>query len=491
MKIKDLERVIFTPGVCRESLTSDYYDVDNTIVVGVTGSGKTTTMQAIMDSIIDSNEPEQFSLMYVDLHTHRSNPFCNENRIIPCMSLMREIYNEEGTYKEKVQNFLKRLMEIHEYALCGSGVRFDGKRISTRLIIAIDGFEMLDKQYQELVFAIMKKSKCIKFILGMQSIGCCKRYLYLVPYRIVTRSTDEVSNEVLHCNLGHTQADLFGTCWFHDIRKPGQYKKYVVEYLPVSYINRALKVNAGYTKGNIVANAFKEKLDDPKICIELLANQYKTTPENLITAYIEKNLHEFDKYTDEESIAIFNELQDELSKEGFNSIGPVSVHNTAVVSRVLAERLEVDHQCYLKPMDLTQSLIIAIKAGILEDLKREGIIFGKVVRGKTNKNSASIIEYMKKSILKNGFPHLSKPEERSEAEPQLDYSMSALSEMCNTLTVNAAKKCVDSIPEDFDDYPEVYKKKYINYLNEKFGEELISRLMEDRAIRLSSGKEHI
>ena len=48
MKIKDLERVIFTPGVCRESLTSDYYDVDNTIVVGVTGSGKTTTMQAIM-----------------------------------------------------------------------------------------------------------------------------------------------------------------------------------------------------------------------------------------------------------------------------------------------------------------------------------------------------------------------------------------------------------------------------------------------------------
>ena len=58
MKMKDKEQIIFTPGLDSRSLKMDYYDIDNMVIVGTTGSGKTTALNAIVKSMIESNSSE-------------------------------------------------------------------------------------------------------------------------------------------------------------------------------------------------------------------------------------------------------------------------------------------------------------------------------------------------------------------------------------------------------------------------------------------------
>ena len=266
MKIKDFERVIFTPGLCRQSLTSDYYEVENTVVVGTTGSGKSTLMQAIAKSIIDSNDASQFNLAYFDMYDKEESPLCNPNRIMPCMQIMKCIREEAFAcldYNDRVSQFLAYLPMLAKFGM--STVDEDEYHAGMRdsmLIVIIDGFDKLGDFYRDAVFATMKLTNRIKFILGLQSSVLVRDYLDLIPYRIVTRAhSPKDSDKVLGCNLGYTQADAWGTCWFKDERNPFIYKKYEVEYIPNSFLNRVTKVYAsGYKNTNSIVVDYENML---------------------------------------------------------------------------------------------------------------------------------------------------------------------------------------------------------------------------------------
>lgn len=265
MKVKGLERVIFTPGLCRQSLTSDYYEMENTVVVGTTGSGKTTLMQAIAKSIIDSNDACNFNMAFFDLYGYNYNPICNSNRILPCMDIMHFLFGPEFeglSYEQKVEQFIAHLPLMAKWEMPDVYDTEASPEERGFLVVMIDGFDRLDKFYQDAVFATMKLSNKIKFIIGVQSSVTVREYLDEIPYRIVTKSiTPGDSDIVLGCNLGYTQADDYGTCWFKDERNPYIYKKYSIECIPNSLLNKMMKVYSGYAKGlNISRRAFRDSV---------------------------------------------------------------------------------------------------------------------------------------------------------------------------------------------------------------------------------------
>ena len=250
MRMKDYKRVIFTPGLSRESLTSDYYAVDNMVIAGATGSGKTTTIQGIVKSIMDNNEPEEYSLMYIDMKGYASNPMCNTNRIIPSMSLMYTMQEDiiRTDYKERAEQFIRHLAMVAQCPSTESENESDLRFNDKFLIVVIENFEHLDSLERNLVFTIMSTCEYIKFILSVQDADAVKDYMELFSYRIATRLTTALASDIiLGCNLGYKQADRFGTCWFYYDKVPGIYRKYRVRCVSQPLLNRFMKAQSGYS----------------------------------------------------------------------------------------------------------------------------------------------------------------------------------------------------------------------------------------------------
>lgn len=264
MKVKDIERVIFTPGLSRESLTSDYYAIDNTVIVGTTGTGKTTTTQAIVKSILDSNEPDTYSLLYLDMTGHETNPLCNTNRILSSMTLMR--YMKESfpfdTYAERAEQVI-RMLSIAMWWSSRKVPSYDEgepERPPKLLVLVIDGFDALDELEQKLVFTMMKACPFVKVIASAQTAKTFKDFLDLFEYKIVTKVHNALDSDiVLGCNLGYKQADKYGSCWFTSESVPGFYRKYGVKMMSTSLLNRYMKTQAGY-EGAV--NSIVEDVED-------------------------------------------------------------------------------------------------------------------------------------------------------------------------------------------------------------------------------------
>lgn len=295
MKVKDIERVIFTPGLGRESLTSDYYAVDNMVIVGATGSGKTTTTQAIVKSIIDSNEPDHYSLVYIDMKSHDSNPMCNTNRIIPTMTLMKYLKESplEWDYKERVVQFVRHLTLLTWWA--SRDITGDPDAISMPakcLIVVIEEFELLPLLERTLVLTMMKACPCVKFILSSQNSYCFRDYMDLFEYRIVTRAADALtSDDILGCNLGYKKADEYGSCWFYCGTTPGVYKKYRVKATPASLLNRLMKAQSGYS-GQVNPVVLDDAwYQDNKELVSEYFRSYVGADFGIFDAYIHKELY--------------------------------------------------------------------------------------------------------------------------------------------------------------------------------------------------------
>lgn len=294
MRMKDYKRVIFTPGLSRESLTSDYYAVDNMVIAGITGSGKTTTIQGIVKSIMDNNDPEEYSLMYIDMSDCTSNPMCNTKRILPTMSLMYSLQEDIilPNYKERVEQFIRHLAMV---AQCPSDSELetnDNSRLNNKfLIVVIENFEFLDSLEKGLVFTIMASCPYIKFILSVQGADSVKDYIDLFTYRIVTKLPTALSSDIiLGCNLGYKQADRYGSCWFYYDKVPGVYRKYRVRCLSQSLLNRFMKAQSGYS--GPVNPIVKEYKDSMKNIYRLAADFRRSvdSEDDAFRAYINKFL---------------------------------------------------------------------------------------------------------------------------------------------------------------------------------------------------------
>lgn len=293
MKVKDFERVIFTPGQVRGSLNREYYEVDNTVIIGTTGSGKTTTTHAIVKSILDSNKPYAFSLIYMDMASPEINPMCNTNRIISSMSLMEYMSTDNTmmSYRERAVQMIRSLTLATWWASRDLGNDPDDSEPNKCLIVVIENFDMLDSLEQKLVFTMMNACSCVKFIISAQNPENFREYLDMFTYRIVTRVTTALcSDVVLGCNLGYKQADKYGTIWFYSDSTPYVYRKYTVDMTPIPLLNRFMKVQAGYSGvRNPISRDIADALNNTGMIMDFF-KKYVGCETDVFRAYIQKHL---------------------------------------------------------------------------------------------------------------------------------------------------------------------------------------------------------
>ena len=247
MKTKDKELTIFTPGLDSQSLKMDYFNIDNMVIVGTTGSGKTTALNAIMKSMMESNDSKYLQLVMFDgTNNACESPFFNPRRITPHTKLQSMFISPDMFYLE-VHELLHTLLAVASTTVYSIGEYCNVATGRTELVpgvivVVINEFEALPEYLRYLVRLIIKRnSPQVKFILTGQSERPFKDFISDIRYRITTRVSDETSNTLLGCNIGSRCADEYGTCWFYDSEEPDSYSKHIVNFTPESLLNRMMK----------------------------------------------------------------------------------------------------------------------------------------------------------------------------------------------------------------------------------------------------------
>lgn len=257
MKMKDKEQIIFTPGLDSRSLKMDYYDIDNMVIVGTSGSGKTTALNAIVKSMIESNNSEYLQLVMFDGSNNvNESPFFSTSRITPFTQLQSYLGFCPKMFYHEVFSLLQTL-NIVVTCINGDlgeepsfGLR-EGKLIPGKIVVVINEFEALPLYLQYLTRMILGwGSSQVKFILTGQSERPFKDFIQNIRYRLTTRVEDKTSNLLLGCNIGSRRADKYGTCWFYDINEPDTYTKHIVNFVPESLLNRMMKTYASGKEPN-------------------------------------------------------------------------------------------------------------------------------------------------------------------------------------------------------------------------------------------------
>lgn len=256
MKTKDKELTIFTPGLDSRSLKMDYFNIDNMVIVGTTGSGKTTALNAIVKSMMESNDSKYLQLVMFDgANNDYESPFFNQRRFTPHTKL-QSIFNTPDMFYLEVYELLHTLLAVASTVVHTFGEECDGatgqvKLIPGAIVVVINEFEALPEYLRYLVRLIIRRnSPQVKFILTGQSERPFKDFISNIRYRITTRVNDETSNILLGCNIGSRRADKYGTCWFYDSEEPDTYSKHVVNFIPESLLNRMIKTYSSNKEPN-------------------------------------------------------------------------------------------------------------------------------------------------------------------------------------------------------------------------------------------------
>lgn len=296
MKTKDRELTIFTPGLDSRSLKMDYFDIDNMVIVGVTGSGKTTALNAIVKSMMESNDSKYLQLVMFDgFNNVCESPFFNSRRITPHTELQSIFLNQNMFYHE-LYNLLHTLLMVANSVVYSVGEEYHGlteypKLVPGVIVVVINEFEALPEYLRYLVrLIIRRKSPQVKFILTGQSERPFKDFISDIRYRITTRVDDEASNTLLRCNIGSRCADKYGTCWFYDSEEPDYYSKHVVNFTPESLLNRMMKTYSSGKESNslILAKYYSVRLEkkDYEMTNQFMEEIYKVDIKTLLDDFL-------------------------------------------------------------------------------------------------------------------------------------------------------------------------------------------------------------
>lgn len=331
MKMKDKEQIIFTPGLDSRSLKMDYYDIDNMVIVGTTGSGKTTALNAIVKSMIESNSSEYLQLVMFDgTNNTNESPFFNQTRITPFNELQRNLGFVKGMFYHRVFCLVENLSRV--VCTCCSDLgevsdfvdRNKSVHVPGTIVVVINNFDALPKYIQLYVWYIMMwESSQVKFILTGQSERPFKDYIDSVRYRLITRADDNASNILLGCNIASRRADKYGSCWFYDINEPDTYTKHIVNFTPDSLLNRMMKSYASGKPSNnrllkkyysVGAIDYSEHSCDMR---EIISDMFKVDGKALYEEFIKIANEEVDRHQSSTSDKIKEKAQciDSTSEE--------------------------------------------------------------------------------------------------------------------------------------------------------------------------------
>lgn len=242
MKTNDRELTIFTPGLSSRSLKMDYYEIDNMVVTGLCGSGKDTTLTAIVKSMIESNKIGKFSYVFIDA-CYPHNPLANANRKTPYNEL--QIPLDHSRSMQIIYDTLLRLISVVVSRI--DPVDNGTKLVDGTIVVIINNYDSLPEYLKLVVRYLIKRTvntKQVKVIISGQPSGITKDILDNTRYKLCTRLTDDESNRILGCNIASRLADKYGSVWFNDSEEADVFTKHIVNATPDSFLNRMMKTYA-------------------------------------------------------------------------------------------------------------------------------------------------------------------------------------------------------------------------------------------------------
>lgn len=250
------------------------------IIAGLTGSGKDTLIHSILRECILSNEVGKFTYVYIDTVHRTFSPFGKCNRITAYSELMSQLNTDD--YLTSVRQFLQRLVLLKDCTI-----------EKETLVVVINNYDAMSDYITMLVeycVSTFKDCDTVKFIISVQG-NAAPNNSSDFRYKLLTRTTEGVSNKLIHCNLASSCADKYGTCWFFDEKTPDVYSKLEVEFTPDWSNNRLLKsLNLSKPTGmcvvetmNNIKNNMPQKAIDNRIQQELTIkfSDYRATKARL------------------------------------------------------------------------------------------------------------------------------------------------------------------------------------------------------------------
>lgn len=248
-EIKRKKVVKVMPGKDYESQEYKAYDLQNTILIGKMGSGVLNELNNIILNLAQEYSPKELGIQYIST-TDPDSPWLNENRKLPHMDV--QIYcdyetecNYDTFVKETVNCIYSAYGRMSE-SLCEES---DDEIVYGRqhvIVLNVDGKTLRnDSAFNAIKYLLhytsVNETGCKVFLVTQDmSDKVCELEEYF-NLRLLTRTTEEISNRFLGCNLSHLEQDITGFVWVTEKNNPYIKRKLMVPFKPQSLYNKLCK----------------------------------------------------------------------------------------------------------------------------------------------------------------------------------------------------------------------------------------------------------
>lgn len=239
-EIKTNKRVAkIMPGFDRKNGDLKAYDLQNTIVLGVTDSGVGNILNNTLLNLIQYNSPNDVCIQYYS--DSMEAPWLNKNRQIP------HFVNQSYPQFSKEGNYDSLLIELTRCLRAMEGSYEEGMLCGRNNVIVIEVTSgMWSNEYVRLAISLLARRTAdrsdVHLILATSSnlSGLTELENYF-GLRIITRTNDEMSNKFLGCNLASIEEEKYGFAWITEKSNFYTKTRLDVPYKPESLIRKVCK----------------------------------------------------------------------------------------------------------------------------------------------------------------------------------------------------------------------------------------------------------
>lgn len=229
------------PG--RDTISGDLkaYTLQNTIILGNAGTGVENLVNGIILNLVQDYSPQQIGIQYYPI-VEGGNPWLKETRKLP--HFLNQSYGFWGngidSYRYHLCDCMIAALNYNrEWEPC----MFDD-RINI-IILEVDNKIMNDDITWNIIKALVRFSSETNYV----KVFVVSRYnnpklVELEPYiglRLLTKTSEDLSNEFLGCNLSSRETDKYGFVWVTEVDKFDEKKKLSVDFKPDTYLNKVCK----------------------------------------------------------------------------------------------------------------------------------------------------------------------------------------------------------------------------------------------------------
>lgn len=267
------------PGKDYESQEYKAYDLQNTILIGKIGSGVTTELNNIILNLAQEYSPMELGIQFIST-TDLTSPWLNKNRKLPHMDV--QVYcsqKVDGNYNKFIESVVNCIYVAnlnHISRTCDESQEETYCAKKHLIVLDVDGHALEDRN-------VFRAIRCLLHFVSNFDTGCkvllvthdmsgklCQFERYL-DLRLLTRTSELISNKFLGCNLASNERDTHGFVWVTEKHNPNVKRKLEAPYKPASLYNKLCKYlcNSRHNEGDTLSTSW-EGFEDDNIISQLI-----------------------------------------------------------------------------------------------------------------------------------------------------------------------------------------------------------------------------